>query len=123
MSACKQQICGRAYTSFREAFADDLSEQTISDLDRIARTRNAIGHSYIAAGQHINRGTQSAAILRYAPRNISQFFDEETVPVMQELAIEADERWMAVHSAMVGRVFQVCESIAERLGVPSGMIY
>ena len=108
---------------FREAFGDYLSDRTLRDLGNIARTRNAISHSYIAAGQHIERGTQSAAFLRYAPRNIDEYFNEDTDLTLRELAIEADQRWMSIHGAMVGRVFQVCESIAESLGVPGGMIY
>ena len=43
-----------AIRRFREAFGDWLSDQTVRDLDDIVRTRNAIGHSYIDAGQHIN---------------------------------------------------------------------
>ena len=60
-----------AVKKFREAFGEYLSDQTVYDLDAIAFTRNAIGHSYIAAGQHIDQGTRSAATLRYAPRNIN----------------------------------------------------
>ena len=111
-----------AIKKFREAFSDYLSDQTVYDLDAIAFTRNAIGHSYIAAGQHIDRGTRSAATLRYAPRNVSDF-DEDTEDVLKEWAIEADEQWMSVHHARMGRLFLVCEAIAERLGVPAGMVY
>ena len=111
-----------AIKKFREAFADRLSDQTVRDLDDIARTRNAIGHSYIAAGQHIDRGNQSAAILRYAPRNVREF-GEATDDALVEMAIEADEQWMSVHAGMMRRLFAVCEKIAESLGVPEGMIY
>ena len=111
-----------AIKKFREAFADRLSDQTVRDLDDIARTRNAIGHSYIAAGQHIDMGSQSAAILRYAPRNVREF-GEETDDALVEIAIKADEQWMSVHADMTSRLFAVCETIAESLGVPDGMIY
>ena len=111
-----------AINRFREAFGDCLSEQTVQDLDDIARTRNAIGHSYIAAGQHINPATQSTAILRYAPRNIREF-KKDAEDTLVEIAIEADEQWMSVHHARMTRLFQVCEATAERLGVPNGMIY
>ena len=107
---------------FREAFGDHLSGQTVHDLDAIAFTRNAIGHSYIAAGQHIDPATQSAAILRYAPRNVCDL-GEHAEDVLQEWAIEADEQWMAVHDARMDRLFRVCEAIAGRLGVPDGMVY
>ena len=111
-----------AIKRFREAFGGHLSSQTVQDLDNVARTRNAIGHSYIEAGQHVDRGTQAAAILRYAPRNVREF-DEDTEDVLREIAIEADERWMAVHQARMVRLFKVCEAIARRLGVPDGMVY
>ena len=111
-----------AIKKFQVAFSDCLSDQTVRDLDDIARTRNAIGHSYIAAGQHINRETQSAAVLRYAPRNIKEFKEDTEDPLM-EIAIEADERWMSVHQARMRRLFHVCEAIAARLSVPTGMIY
>ena len=111
-----------AVKKFREAFGEYLSDQAIYDLDAIAFTRNAIGHSYIAAGQHIDRGTRSAATLRYAPRNISDF-DEDTEEVLREWAIEADEKWMSVHQARMNRLFQMCEAVAEHLSVPSEMVY
>ena len=111
-----------AIKKFREAFGDRLSDQTIHDLEAIAFTRNAIGHSYIIAGQHIDPATQSAAILRHAPRNISSF-GEDTEDILQEWTIEADERWMATHKARMDRLFAVCEAIAESLGVPGGMVY
>ena len=111
-----------AIKKFREAFGDCLSDQTVRDLDDIARTRNAIGHSYIVAGQHIDPATRSAGILRYAPRNIKEF-KESAGDVPIEIGIEADERWMSIHQARVGRLFVVCEAIAARLGVPDGMIY
>ena len=111
-----------AIKKFRGAFGDRLSSQTVQDLDNIARTRNAIGHSYIEAGQHVDRGTQTVATLRYAPRNVREF-DEDTEDVLREIAIEADERWMAVHQARMDRLFGVCEAIAGRLGVPDGMVY
>ena len=110
-----------AIKKFREAFGDHLSAQTAYDLEAIAFTRNAIGHSYIAAGQHIDPSIRSAAILRYAPRNVSGL-GEGAEDVLQEWAIEADERWMAVHNARTSRLFAVCEAIAESLGVPGGMI-
>lgn len=111
-----------AIKRFREAFGDHLSDQTVCDLEAIAFTRNAIGHSYIAAGQHIDPATQSAAILRYAPRNISGL-GEHAEDVLQEWGIEADEQWMVVHQARMDRLFGVCEAIAGRLGVPDGMVY
>ena len=40
----------------------------------------------------------------------------------KEWTIEADEEWMEVHHARMGRLFAVCEAIAESLGVPGGMI-
>ena len=111
-----------AIKKFREVFGNDLSDQTVYDLDAIAFTRNAIGHSYITAGQHIDRGTRSAATLRHAPRNVNDF-DEDPADVLKEWAIEADEQWMSVHHARVDRLFLVCEAIAKGLGVPGGMIY
>ena len=111
-----------AIKKFREAFDDHLSDQTVYGLEAIAFTRNEIGHSYIAAGQHLDPGTQSAAILRYAPRNVGEFKDDSE-DVLQEWAIEADEQWMAGHHARMERLFTVCEAIAERLGVPDRMVY
>ena len=99
-----------AIKRFREAFGDCLSDQTVQDLDDIARTRNAIGHSYIAAGQHIDPETQSAAILRYAPSNFREF-KKDAEDTLVEIAIEADEQWMSVHHARVTRLFLMCEPL------------
>ena len=107
---------------FREAFGGLLSDQTNHDLEAIAFTRNAIGHSYIAAGQHIYPETQSAAILRYAPRNFSGLGEDSDV-LLQEWEIEADEQWMESHEARMNRLFAVFEEIARNLGVPEGMVY
>ena len=111
-----------AIKKFQQKFGDRLSDQTTQDLEAIAFTRNAIGHSYIAAGQHVDAATQSAAILRYAPRNFRDF-DEHADSELQEWGIEADEQWMEYHQARIGRLFLVCEAIAESLGVPGGMVY
>ena len=113
---------GPAIKKFREAFRDFLPEQTVHDLEAIAFTRNAIGHSYIAAGQHINRRTRSAAILRYAPRNVGEF-EDDVGDVLQEWVIEAGERWMSIHQARMDRLFAVCEAVARSLNVPDGMVY
>ena len=71
--------------------------------------------------RRLHPATQSAAILRYAPRNIREF-EEDAEDTLLEIAIEADERWMSVHQAKVARLFLVCEATAERLGVPHGMV-
>ncbi|MCY4625436.1 MAG: hypothetical protein OXC99_10625 [Chloroflexi bacterium] len=107
---------------FQEAFATYLSEETVHDLNFMANTRNALGHAYIQAGQHIDRGTQSGARLRYAPRNIKAF-GEASEDDFVELEIVADMRWMEAHHTKVFRLFGVIENIATSLGVPSGMIY
>ena len=107
---------------FRQTFRCFISEQTAYDLKAIAFTRNAIGHSYIATGQHLDRRTRFAAFLRYAPRHDGGFA-EDTEDILKEWTITADENWMAAHSARVMRIFRVCENIAERLGIPGGMIY
>ena len=113
---------GPAIKKFQEAFGDCLTDQILYDLEAVAFTRNAIGHSYIAAGQHIDRGTQTVATLRYAPRNVGGF-EEDTEDILQEWAIEADERWMSIHNARMARLFAVCEAIAVRLNVPIRMVY
>ena len=113
---------GPAIKKFSEAFRDFISEQTVYDLDAIAFTRNAIGHSYMAAGQYIDRRTRSAAILRYSPRNVGELGDD-VEDVLQEWVIEADERWMSIHQARMDRMFAVCEAVAQSLDIPGGMVH
>ena len=43
--------------------------------------------------------------------------------ILKEWVIEVDERWMSVHDARMVHLFQVCETIANRLGNPNGMVY
>lgn len=107
---------------FREKFGEYLSEQVLHDLRQIAFTRNAIGHCYISAGRHIDRDIRTSAPLIYYPRDTREF-PQDRDPALKGWAIEADSEWMSTHDARLVRIFEICEVIAEDLGIPGHMVY